>query len=96
MTIFAVEYSYATDTTGIRDEHRPAHRQWLRSLAEEGTVLSAGAYADGTGALLLFSAGSEEELMSLLGEDPFAMAGGVSGMRATAWKPAIGAFVENA
>lgn len=94
MSIFAVEYVYDSDSASIRDEHRPRHRQWLAGLAEEGRMLASGPFLDGAGALLIFTAEDEPDLMSLLKQDPFASVGAISGMKTTAWSPAVGAFAH--
>jgi uncharacterized protein len=90
MSVFAVEYVYDPQSAGIRDEHRPAHRAWLASLVQEGRLLASGPFADGTGALLIFKADDEAVLNQLLTEDPFAIAGGLGGRKASAWNPVIG------
>jgi uncharacterized protein YciI len=90
MTVFAVEYVYAADSNEVRDEFRPAHRAWQGALAEEGTLLASGPYADGAGALLLFKAEDEAELTDTLKQDPFAAAGVIAGLRTTEWNPIIG------
>lgn len=95
MSIFAVEYVYNPDHDDLRAEHRPAHRQWLESLVEQGTVLASGPFTDGTGALLLFSAANEAALNSLVSQDPFALAGAISAVKTTGWKPVIGAFRDH-
>ncbi len=92
MSIFAVEYVYNPDHDGLRAEHRPVHRQWLEELVGQGHVLASGPFADGTGALLIFSAETEAELNQLISEDPFARAGAISAVKTTAWSPVIGAF----
>ncbi|MBT8160140.1 MULTISPECIES: YciI family protein [Arthrobacter] len=90
MTVFAVEYVYDAESAEVRDEHRPAHRAWLAGLAEQGTLLASGPYADGAGALLLVRAADESELNATLKEDPFAAVQGISGIRTSAWNPIIG------
>ena len=56
MPVFAVQYSYVDDPELVT-EHRPAHRDFLRDLLDQGIVLAAGAYTDGpAGALLVFRA----------------------------------------
>ncbi len=94
MNIFAIEYAYGSQASLTRDEHRPAHRSWLHQQAGEGRVLSAGAYTDGTGALLVLQAESEEDVREILEQDPFAIEGGIAGVRITQWKPVIGAFAD--
>lgn len=92
MSIFAVEYVYSPDHEDLRARHRPVHRQWLEGLVSDGRVLASGPFADGTGALLVFSAESEADLNQLVSEDPFAQAGAISAVKTTAWTPVIGAF----
>lgn len=96
MTVFAVEYVYAADSAGARDEARPAHRAWLAELAEEGKLLTSGPYDDGAGALLIFKSADESELNELLKQDPFAAAGTIAGIRTTEWNPIIGILAPHA
>ncbi|MCC3283924.1 MULTISPECIES: YciI family protein [Arthrobacter] len=92
MSIFAVEYVYDAESAELRAQHRPAHREWLAALVEEGRVLASGPFADGAGALLIFTAESEEDLNNLLKQDPLAAGGGISGLKTTEWQPVTGAF----
>ena len=94
MSIFAVEYVYDADSSSIRDEHRPTHREWLAGLAEQGRLLASGPFTDGAGALLIFTAEDEVDLSNLLMQDPFASVGAISGMKTTQWKPVVGAFAN--
>lgn len=94
MPIFAVHYTYDPADAAGRDEHRPAHRAWLRGLVNTGEVLSSGAYPDGSGALILFSQPDLATTEKLLAEDPFARANVVAGVRAVEWRPVMGAFAE--
>lgn len=96
MTVFAVEYVYAADSTAARDEQRPEHRAWLAALAEAGQLLSSGPYGDGAGALLIFKVQDEAQLNDLLKQDPFAVAGTIAGIRATEWTPVIGLLAAHA
>lgn len=96
MSVFAVEYVYGAESGGVRDEHRPAHREWLNRLVGEGKVLASGPFADNAGALLLFVADSEGELNDLLKQDPFAAAGVISAVKTTEWNPVIGLLAEHA
>ena len=96
MTVFAVEYVYAADSSAARDEHRPAHRTWLADLAEAGQLLASGPYGDGAGALLIFKVQDEPHLNNLLKQDPFAAAGTIAGIRTTEWAPIIGLLAGHA
>ncbi|GAA3694503.1 hypothetical protein GCM10023081_34740 [Arthrobacter ginkgonis] len=92
MTVFAVEYVYAPESEAGRDEHRPGHRAFLTSLKESGNVslITSGPYVDGSGALLIFAAPSEEDLTAALARDPFNAEGFVAALRITGWIPASG------
>lgn len=96
MTVFAVEYVYAADSSAVRDEHRPSHRSWLAGVAKDGRLLASGPYCDGTGALLIFRVPDETGLNDLLKQDPFASAGTIAGIRTTEWNPGIGVLAEHA
>lgn len=96
MTVFAVEYVYDAESAKVRDANRPAHRAWLAGLAEQGTLLASGPYADGAGALLLLKAADESELNATLKTDPFAAAQGIAGIRTSEWNPIIGVLSAHA
>jgi uncharacterized protein YciI len=92
MTVFAVEYRYEASTSARRDEVRPDHRGWLAGIADKGQLLASGPYEDGTGALLLFKAADTDALTTLLEEDPYSVAGLLSGRSAIAWSPVSGSL----
>jgi hypothetical protein len=94
MSVFAVEYVYSPDQSDLRAEHRPAHREWLARLVEQGRLLASGPFADGTGALLVFTADSENDLHQLVSEDPFTRAQAISAVKTTEWSPVVGAFAK--
>ena len=99
MSIFAVHYTYSDDTAA-RDEHRPAHREFLSALAEEGVVVLSGPYAAvdeaPDAALLLLRGESAAELVELLREDPFQQQGLVEQVAVREWTPVLGAWHEGA
>ena len=90
MSIFAVEYVYGPEAEAERVEHRPKHRQWLAAQAEADVVLASGPYADGAGALLIFSAENEAAVQELVSQDPMTVGGGVTGLKISGWNPVIG------
>jgi uncharacterized protein YciI len=94
MSVFAVEYVYAPESEAGRDDHRPAHRAWLNGFVESGRLLASGPFADGEGALLLFTAESETALLEELKQDPFNLNQLISGLKVTEWKPVTGAFAD--
>ncbi|MBB6627364.1 hypothetical protein H5V45_08530 [Nocardioides sp. KIGAM211] len=89
MSYFAVTYAY-TDDTAARDELRPAHREFLAAQA----TLALSGPTDDDGALLLFEAGSADEVATLLDEDPFATAGLVAERSVVGWNPVLGPWRE--
>lgn len=95
MTLFAVHYSYSDDT-GARDEHRPAHRDFLGGLAGEGVVVLSGPYADvddaPDAALLIVKGDSAAQVVELLREDPFQQQGLVEQVAVREWTPVLGAW----
>ena len=94
MPLFAVRYTYSPDTAPGRDDVRAAHRAWLRDLLEKGTVLSSGAFADGTGALIIVSADDLDTTKTLFEQDPFAEASLVEDAAINEWLPVMGAFAD--
>lgn len=72
MTIFAVIYRYSTDSAAM-DEHRPVHKEYLKSLFEAGKIVVSGPLGEGGGpsALLILNCESADEVADLLDKDPF-------------------------
>lgn len=91
MTLHAVIYRYSTDTAAL-DEHRPAHREYLRSLHEQGTIVVSGPLTDGApGALLILDAADADEVAALLDKDPFRVLGLIADREIRRWAPVFGA-----
>jgi hypothetical protein len=93
MPVFAVTYRYVDDPLA-RDAVRPAHRRFLRGLAERGALLVSGPYAaaEEPGALLVLRGASKDEVLALLAGDPFAVQGIVTATTAIEWEPVTGAL----
>ena len=90
MPLYAVEYTYSDDASA-RDEHRPAHREFLGALAQEGTVrLSGPLEGEPAAALIAIEGDSVESVRQLLGEDPFQQQGLVTAVTVRAWTPVLG------
>jgi uncharacterized protein YciI len=88
---FAVIYTY-TDDTGLREATRPAHRDYLRGLADDGTLLVAGAWApsEAPGGLLVFRAEDKAAVQAIVDGDPYTTAGVVAGADIREWVPPLG------
>ena len=91
MALHAVLYRYTTDAAAL-DEHRPAHRDHLRRLFEQGRLLVSGPLAQGggPGALLILDAAGPDEVAALLDDDPFHVRGLIAEREIRRWNPAFG------
>ncbi|MGL5405502.1 MAG: YciI family protein [Propionibacteriaceae bacterium] len=71
MAIFVVQSKYDHAHDEERLAARPAHREWLMQLHQQGIVINAGPLTDNSGALLIFKVASEQELAEYLSYDPY-------------------------
>jgi uncharacterized protein YciI len=95
MAIFVIDYTY-TDDTAARDVLRPAHKDYMASLAEEGINVGSGVYAasdEPDAAMLLFVADDEAAARALMDADPFYANGTVAQARVRQWTPFFGPLV---
>ncbi|MFT4202245.1 YciI family protein [Gordonia sp. (in: high G+C Gram-positive bacteria)] len=92
MPNFAVEYTYAPEQAALRDEHRPAHRDWLGAGHSSGIVRMAGPFADGSGAWVMIDAADEQAVRDHLAGDPFAKVGAIAATRIREWVNVFGPF----
>jgi uncharacterized protein YciI len=88
---FAVIYIY-TDDSALRDATPPAHRDYLRGLADDGALLVAGAWAptEPPGGLLIFRGEDKAAVQAIVDEDPFTTAGVVANAEIREWAPPLG------
>ncbi|WOC14423.1 YciI family protein [Gordonia sp. MP11Mi] len=92
MSTFHVEYTYAPEAAAVRDEHRPAHREFLGVLHEAGELLYVGPFTDGSGAALMIVADDETAARAILAGDPFAAADAIAAVTVREWKQVYGPF----
>src|SRR3954462_3234596 len=86
MTRFATVYTYAADSDSRRDEVRPAHRDYLDGLADQGRLVVAGPWVGAPAAALLVLAGeSVDDVRALVDADPFVQAGLVADISIREW-----------
>lgn len=64
---------------------RPRHREHLASLKAAGSLVMAGPFGDGSGALIVYEAESDAAAAALLRADPFSVEGIVSSYTLRAW-----------
>ncbi|MEZ0448379.1 YciI family protein [Cellulomonas sp. ICMP 17802] len=96
MPIYAVRYTY-DERADVRDRFRAEHRAYLSGLAESGTLLVSGPYADGDpGALLVFRADDRASVDAVLAADPFAREGLVADADVRAWELVLGPWAADA
>lgn len=89
MTYFATQYVYGPAEE--QEKHRPAHREYLGGLIEEGKLAASGPYLTGeAGALLIFVADSEEDVTALIEKDPMRIGGAVLSYEIREWNPVLG------
>ncbi|MFG1694262.1 YciI family protein [Nonomuraea sp. NPDC049309] len=50
---------------------RPAHREHLQALLEQGRLITAGPWADDKGAMHIYEVEDEAELREILDRDPY-------------------------
>lgn len=84
--LFVNYCTYVPDTAKVA-AIRPTHRQYIARRSEEGKILAAGPFADGTGGLFIYDAKDEEEAKKLAGEDPYASMGALASATLMLWKP---------
>ncbi len=94
MTVYAVRYTY-NDNTDALLATRPLHRAWLAERLAAGDLLASGPFADGTGgALLVFRAGTDDELADHLAHDPYAARGVLASVETHAWEQVFGPWAD--
>lgn len=73
MSFFVLEYRYAD--LDARARVRPDHLAYLQSLHDKGTVVLAGPVGDGSGAMMILQAASQEDAQQIVDADPYTAAG---------------------
>lgn len=79
-----------TDDKDVIGRARPAHREYLQTLLDDGKVWMSGPWTDDTGAMLIFEVENLSEAERLLAEDPYQDAGVVTASRVREWKMVFG------
>ncbi|MFE3001594.1 YciI family protein [Nocardia sp. NPDC059246] len=90
MPLFVVEYTYSAETVSARDTHRAEHREWLKGLVENGTIVASGPFADKTGAFIVIVATDAATAYELFAQDPFARLNLLESTRIVEWAPVMG------
>jgi len=82
---YVLEIKFKNEETRL--QVRPAHRAFLADRLAERKLVTAGPWADDTGALLIFEADSEAELRRLLAADPYRIADVYDEVSLREWRP---------
>lgn len=80
----------ALSPTPQRLAARPAHRERLAALHNEGKVPMAGPLADDSGAVIVVDVGDRTALDEILAADPYFATDGVTVTGIREWSPFIG------
>ena len=84
MKTIAVNYRYDAGKTDILAAERPAHREYLRQLFDEGILLASGPLGSDS-ALIILDMESPEAALKLLENDPFYKVGVIEERSAQLW-----------
>jgi hypothetical protein len=76
---------YTPDPSTIA-KARPAHREYLTGLMQQGKLVISGPFADDSGGLLVYEAETPDQVEKLLAEDPFATGGVYVSWEIRPWK----------
>ena len=88
MALFAANLEFTMDLEH-RDQIRPLHREYLRSLLDAGKLHESGPYVDNSGALIIYEAADLAEVQELVATDPYAKAGIIRGATILEWNVVI-------
>ncbi|MBO2448889.1 hypothetical protein J4573_17425 [Actinomadura barringtoniae] len=84
--MYALELTF--EQTDERLAARPAHRQYLSQLHDQGRLVMAGPWSDDSGALLLFDT-DERGMREIIQSDPYYSTPGVTVAALHHWQPII-------
>jgi uncharacterized protein YciI len=84
---FVLQLSFKNNERRL--EVRPAHRDYLRSLMEKGKLVTAGPFADDTGAFLVYEVADETEVRDILAADPYTAADAYDVVQLREWTPIL-------
>lgn len=77
------------EPTDERLAARPAHRERLTQLQDDGVVRMAGPFADDSGAVIIVEADDRATVDRLLADDPYYATDGVTVTNIREWRPFI-------
>jgi uncharacterized protein YciI len=84
---FVLEIRFKNEEERLRVH--PAHRAYLAELLASHQLVTAGPWADDTGAMLIYEAASEAEIRALLAADPYTVADVYDEISLREWRPIL-------
>ncbi|MEV6149270.1 YciI family protein [Nonomuraea sp. NPDC052129] len=87
MARFVVQLAFDGDPRRLAV--RPAHREHLRGLHDQGRLVTAGPWADDSGALHVYEAADEGEVRDILRSDPYTAVNGYEVVLLKEWTPIL-------
>jgi uncharacterized protein len=94
MGLFAALIEF-TEEEDLRLQTRPIHREYLRSLFDEGKLAISGPWADDSGALIVYEVNDMAEAERILDADPYRSAGVIANVRLKEWRVVLRAPWSN-
>lgn len=93
MPYFTADVRY-TDDRELLLATRPRHRDYLRKLVDQGTVVAAGPWSDDLGGFTVYQVADQAELDRVLAEDPYTIEGVVAHRAVREWQPLLGGWLS--
>ena len=90
MTYFIATYTYGEKT--LIQATRPAHRDFIASLKDEGKIVAAGPFGGDTQSAIivrLTEGATQADVEALLDDDPYLAAGALTDRDIREWTPVI-------
>jgi uncharacterized protein YciI len=88
METFILELAFGRDNAR-RLQVRPAHRTYLKTLLDRGQLVTAGPWADDSGAMIIYRVADEPAARALLAADPYLIEDTVSVVSLRHWTPIL-------
>jgi uncharacterized protein YciI len=88
VALFLLTYGY--NDTPLRAERRDEHVAHLKKLREEGTLVAAGPYEDGTGGAILLNAEDVAAAEKIVAADPYTQLEVTKDRHLRGWKVTVG------
>jgi uncharacterized protein YciI len=88
VALFLLTYGY--NDTDLRAQRRDDHLAHLNKLHEDGSLVAAGPYEDGTGGAILLKADDQPAAEALVAADPFTQANVTKDRYLRPWKVTVG------